>query len=247
MKFTTLLYLFILLLPALLLAQNRQLLHGRLVADSLLVDNVSVNNITARTVAVTNNKGSFTIQARAKDTLLFSSITFHSVYRVLKDEDLLQNPLVIKVDLNVTVLDEVVVSNLSNILKPSKEKNIVSEKSLKYDTPQLNKQVIENQVAKNGQGIDIIGVVKLFSRKRKGIKRDTEEYRAQKVFAVKVRNLYSDTFFTKTLKIPESDVDSFLHFCDTGANVQHLLIPQNELDLITYLTNKSTEYLKNKS
>lgn len=247
MKLTTLLYLIFLLLSTLLSAQNRQLLHGRLVADSLLVDNVSVSNITAKAGAVTNDKGAFSIYARPKDTLLFSSVTFHSVYRVLKEEDLLQNPLVIKVDLNVTVLDEVVVSNMSTILKPSKEKNIVSEKSLKYDAPQLNKQIIENQVAKNGQGIDVIGVVKLFSRKRKGMKKGTEDYPAQKVFAVKVRNLYSDTFFIKTLKIPEADVDSFLHFCDTGANVQHLLIPKNELDLITYLTNKSAEYLKNKS
>ena len=107
-----LLFVFLLLLPLIGFSQKlnpRQILHGMVVADSLAVDNLTIKNNTSRISAVTDSRGTFTLYARATDTLYFSGIGFRSAYIVVKESHFLQDPLIIKLNIDVTVLDEVVI------------------------------------------------------------------------------------------------------------------------------------------
>lgn len=244
-------------------AQPRQLLHGRLVADSLIVDNLSVNNITSRINAVTDQEGKFTIYARPTDTLLFSGVTFRSMYMVLKDGDFLQDPLVIKLDVNVTVLDEVVITpnvlsgdlekdskktktlNITAGLQTSRELNRYAVSPLKYDI-KVNSALPPSM--KDMNGISLTRVYDMYFRKKNRKKDKGEIYGtvAKKPFPDAVKERYTYYFFTTTLNIPKDEIGLFLNFSDTGEASRALLDVKKEFELTDYLVQKSKEYLTNK-
>jgi len=260
-----LLFFIVLLLPAIAFSQKqaRQLLHGRVVADSLVVDNLSVNNITSRIGAVTDSDGLFTLYARPTDTLFFSSVTFHSVHLILKESDFRENPLVIKLDVNVTVLDEVIVrpSVLTGTLdKDSKRVKTKTITSSIESARELNRYVInplKYGIRVNGtlppdmsqmNGINFTRIYDMYFRKRKKKQDRGEIYSAEtaKPFPEAVKELYTYYFFTQTLSIPKDDIGLFLIFCDKGEETKPLLDPKKEFELTDYLIQKSKEFLASK-
>lgn len=267
MRLYKVLFFIVLLSPVIAFAQKRaqprQLLHGRVAADSLVVDNLSVSNVTSRIGAVTDKDGMFTLYARPTDTLLFSSVTFRSMYMVLKESDFLQDPLVIKLDINVTVLDEVIITpnvlsgdlekdskktktlNITADMQTSKELNRYAVSPLKYDVKQNNTLPPS---MKDMNGINLTRVYDMYFRKRNRKKDRGEIYStdAKKPFSEAVKERYTYYFFTKTLNIPKDEIGLFLNFSDTGEASRALLDVKKEFELTDYLVQKSKEYLANK-
>jgi len=245
--------------------QPRKLLHAKVVADSLVVENLTVQNVTSNISAVTNVNGKFTLYARATDTLYFSGIAFRSAYLVLNETHFLQDMLTIKLNVNVTVLDEVIITpnalsgNLAGDSKKTKTMNIASamssvNESTKYN---INRNTYENRVngalptqAKGSQlsGFDFVRIYETFFKKRKKKVNSGEIYSLgeSKPFPEAVSALYTYHFFTQTLKIPKDEIGLFINFCDTGAQSASLLDPKKEFELTDYLVVKSTEYLSQK-
>lgn len=267
MRLYKVLFFVVLLFPVIAFAQKRtpprQLLHGRVAADSLVVDNLSVNNITSRVNAVTDQEGMFTIYARPTDTLLFSSVTFRSMYMVLKEGDFLQDPLVIKLDVNVTVLDEVVIT--PNVLSGDLEKDSKKTKTLsvtagmqsanelnRYAVSPLKYDIkINNTLPPNMKDMNGISVTRIYDMyfRKKNMKKDRGEIYgvdAKKPFPDAVKERYTYYFFTTTLNIPKDEIGLFLNFSDTGEASRALLDVKKEFDLTDYLVQKSKEYLANK-
>lgn len=243
--------------------QPRKLLHAKVVADSLAVDNLTVQNISSNISAVTDTEGKFTMYARASDTLYFSGISFRSAYLIVSETHFLQDRLVIKLNVNVTVLDEVVITpnalsgNLAGDSKKTKTKAIASTMTMvgedkvyniernKYDMNQngaLPTQVTGSQLT----GVNFVRIFETFFKKKKSDKKQDrgEIYSlGKKPFTDAVKERYTYFFFTQTLKIPKDEVGLFLVFCDTGAQSNALLDPTKEFELTDYLVGKSKDYL----
>jgi hypothetical protein len=244
-------------------SQPRQLLHGRVAADSLVVDNLSVSNTTSRIGAVTDDKGMFTIYARPTDTLLFSSVTFRSMYMVLKEGDFLQDPLVIKLDVNVTVLDEVVITpNVlsGDLAKDSKKTKTLSVTAGLQSAQELNRYAVSpnkydikvnNTLPPNMQDMNGINITRIFDMyfKKKNKRKDRGEIydaESKKPFPEAIKERYTYYFFTSTLQIPQNEIGLFLNFSDAGETSYALLDVKKEFELTDYLVQKSKEYLANK-
>lgn len=253
----TLLLLFALLLPSYaVFAQKppRQVLFGRVIADTLRVENLSVLNVTSNIGAITDDKGEFSLYARPTDTLFFSSITFRSVYMVLKEKDFLSSPLVIKLDVNVTVLDEVIIT--PNPLSGDLEKDSKGTKTrvissgfdsgglIRSDLPRPTTR-INNALPQTESQLTGVNFVQIFNqlfKKRK--KTDKQLYLKEQSFTDAVKKRYTHHFFTETLKIPHEKIGLFLNFCDNGYETSLLLDPAKEFELTDYLIIKSAEFLK---
>ena len=257
----------LLLLPLIGFSQKlnpRQILHGRVVADSIAIDNISVSNTTSRINAVTDSNGGFTIYARATDTLLFTGVTFRSTFLVLKETHLLQNPLIVRLDASVTVLDEVVITpnvltgDLAGDSKKTKTKSITGGMSSVHESVKYNIEHHKYDKNENGAlptqvqgspltGVNFVRIYETFFKKKK--KKDKGEiYSAEdtKPFPEVVKERFTYNFFTQMLKIPKDEIGLFLNFCDSGAATKPLLDPKKEFELTDYLVKKSQEYLAQK-
>lgn len=268
MKHSLLIFILVLLLPFMAYSQKRteprKLLHGKVVADSLAVENLSVNNITSRIGAVTDVNGKFTIYARPTDTLYFSGISFRSAYLVVKETHFLQDILLIKLNVNVTVLDEVVITpsvlsgDLASDSKVTKVRNITSGMTMvhqdivnnidhhKYDKNQngsLPTQVTGSQLT----GVNFVRIYETFFKKKKSDKKQDrgEIYSSGNAgaFPDVAKERFTYHFFTQTLRIPKEEIGLFLVFCDKGNETRLLLDPKREFELTDYLVGKSVEYL----
>lgn len=257
MKLKTLIAL-LLLLPLIGCCQNRkprEILRGHIIADSLSVADITVQNSTSRISAVTDVNGYFTIYARAGDTLFVNSITFRSQSLVLKDSHLKENPLTLKMDLNVTTLDEVVITPLTGDLGYDTKKTKVvalnphvTEDQLKYTYP-ISKRPVNGALPiteSELKGLDFIAMGKMIfkSKKKRRDKGVVDGIPNTKTFTEVVSGRFTHYFFTETLKIPHNEIGAFLTFCDKGDETRPLLDPKKEFELTDYLVGKAGEYLK---
>jgi hypothetical protein len=263
-----LLFALLLLLPLFGFSQKlnpRQILHGMVIADSLAVDNLTIKNNTSRISAITDTRGMFTLYARATDTLYFSGIGFRSAYIVVKEDHFLQDPLVIKLNIDVTVLDEVVIKptvltgDLAGDSKKVKTKAIASGMTGSYESIKYNIEHHKYDKNQNGAlptqvqgsqltGVNFVRIYETFFKKRKKKKDKGEIYSLEgsQPFPDAVKSRFTYNFFTQMLQIPKDEIGLFLTFCDTGATSQALLDPKKEFELTDYLVQKSKEYLAQK-
>jgi hypothetical protein len=243
---TKLLYL-LLLMPMVFFAQQRDVLKGRVISDVLKVEYVSVYNLSSKASVATDADGRFEIHARLGDTLKVTAIAFKDEVVVVKQSDINDGLIVIRVEGSITMLDEVLVNNLTgNLALDSKNAKIVKTDEAKFDTYEINKDLYINSIAGNGRGMDFMAIGRMMGGPPKRKTPPAQTFITSKVFASAVRELYSDEYFVKSLKIKKEDIPSFLSYCDQGEAVRILLDPKNEFKLIAYLTDKSVEYLKNK-
>jgi hypothetical protein len=244
--------------------QPRQLLHAKVVADSLVVDNLTVKNVTSNISAVTNADGKFTLYARATDTLYFSGLSFRSAYLIVNETHFLQEMLVIRLNVNVTVLDEVIITpnaltgDLAGDSRKTKTRNITAGMTSVHEDVNYNQYRTKYAKNENGAlptqaqgsqltGVDFVRVYKmLFKKKKKKDRGDVYSINGAKSFPETVSALYTYHFFTQTLKIPKDEIGLFVTFCDTGAQSAALLDPKKEFELTDYLVTKSKEYLARK-
>lgn len=252
--------LLLLLIPLLTLAQKkpRTVFHGQVVADSLMVDNLTVMNLSSNIRAVTDNEGEFTIYARPTDTLMFTGIGVRTGKLVLKDEHFSERKLLIRLNVDVKLLEELIIrtelsGDLNKDSKNAKTKNLSSgfNSGAIVDSappiPQANVNTALPSAVTGSQltGVDFAKVYKLIFKKKRR-KDNGEIYAAAsgKTFSQNVKERYTYYFFTETLKIPKDQIGLFLTYCDKRGETDWMLDPKKEFELTDYLIGQSREYLK---
>ncbi|MXN91242.1 hypothetical protein GR160_08370 [Flavobacterium sp. Sd200] len=262
---------FIFLLPLAAYSQKktepRKLLHAKVIADSIAVDNLTVKNITSNISAVTDTDGLFTLYARPTDTLYFSGISFRSAYLVVSEPHFLEDRLLIRLNVNVTVLDEVVITPnvlsgdliadsrktktkaIASTMTNVGEEKVYNVQRNKYDMNQngaLPTQITGSQLT----GVNFVRIYEtFFKKKRSDKKQDRGEIYSlttSKSFTEVVKERFTYHFFTQTLKIPKDEIGLFLVYCDKGAETNALLDPKRDFELTDYLVAKGSEYLAQK-
>lgn len=237
--------------------QPRELLRGRIVSDSVAIEDVSVKNISSNIGAVTDRKGEFTIYARPADTLVFTGLIVHQAIMVVKKEHFGNARLLIKLDENVTTLDEVVVSTMTgNLEKDSKMqgkkitpvfdsgalvKGDIQNNMREYKYSQ-EKNMLVDPVNREMHGLNFVGLFKSIFKPKK--KKQETQYYTQRNFTEVVQERFTYHFFTETLKLNKDQIGPFLNFADKGNETLHLLAANKEFELTDYLVKQSAEFLK---
>lgn len=240
MKMTNKIYFLLLLLSTVCFAQQeRQPLHGKVISDVMKTENLSVKNLTAKKETVTDMQGNFVIDAMVNDTLRFEEGLIETVDFILQPNDFKEDLFVVRVVPDATMLKEVMISGLTGNLVTDSKNTKVPLINSQFDAAQINKDVVQSP--------GLIGLMTLITKKKPKKKRAKSlDYKPAKSFPLTVRERFNDNYFTKTLSIPVDDIMKFLYYCNEGGNLDYLLNPDNELQLLQYLNAKSVEYLKNK-
>lgn len=255
--------LFLLIFPLSILAQE-PVLRGTIWSDAYVVENVSVYNASRKTNTFTDSEGKFTIVAREKDTLEFSSMTMYPRMLIVKAEDL-DSPIVIRLEPKANQIEEVVVHRYKltgELAVDSKNIKIKEPFEIKLGMTSGEIRMLQffddrQSTVKNDalppamqpfMGINVLEVVRMIFP-RKPSKRNTERQIAYAgdVFANGLRAKFPETLFTESLGIHPDEVGLFLQFCSAKNQPEkNLLDPGNELLLTEFLIATAAEFKENK-
>ena len=188
-------------------------------------------------------KGFFKIPAQEKDTLLFLGLSFKSKKIVLTAKDFSVPILKVKLQADVTKLEEVTVDG--NKLKPNipNSQTIVDQQYFADEKSSSKSSIVQPGDAFENQA----DLVRMFKDLKKLLKRKKEvdsENISQYTFVETVANTYNQSFFTETLNIKEQDIVLFIVYCENDTYSQKFLKPHTKFELTNYLVSKNDEFKK---
>lgn len=248
----------LLLITSGLMAQKmpREILQGQLVAESMSVEDILITNKTAKTATISKKDGTFQINVRVKDTLVFSGFNFPRQILVLHEADLKFKVLTIKIESQAANLDEVVINPkaLTGNLRRDSENIKINRLAVKIDNlAAVDKLYFDNEKSSPDNKLMpgylddtyMMDFAKIGKKIIRSIKRsESQKNRNKEVskFSVIVQSRFSDDFFRNTLKMDALETAQFLNFCDTDPKSQEVISSGNDFDLIGFLEQKKLEF-----
>lgn len=221
---------------------SRQMLHGRVLNDSITIESGYVLNINAQTRTVIYKDGDFDILAKPKDTLLFSGMIFQSQKVVVKPADFQVKLMLVRLELINNQLKEVVIT------KQFKDESITenTQKIVDGQYASDSQSVAENQVMPSDQTIKYgMDFVRIFKEVKKAWKPKTED-KAEEVediaFSQYAQANFSPTFYKEQLGLKEDEVDLFLMYVANDKESRKYLKPEEKFQLMDFLINKNKEF-----
>lgn len=243
-------------------AQEVKILEGKVISDDGDVEGVVIQNITSKSSTITDNKGSFSIEVRKNDKLMFLAIHFKRKWLIMNN--VLFNTSFITVPLEefVNELEEVVVKpyNLSGELSQDLiglklEKNISAEA---LGLPNADIRIIsqsENKLydADHGKFLYFYGVGfainvnKILNRLNGRTKMLKDRVQLDKEYkkVKEVEEMFIDSLLVYHMKIPKDKFYDFMYYCQMDSKFQNLIKVNDELVLWEFLIGKSKTYRKN--
>lgn len=217
----------------------RKPLRGRVVNDSVKVESGSVFNINSKTRSFISSQGLFDIMAKTNDTLLFLSFGLKSKKIVLTDKDFAVLLLTVKLNTNITRLEEVVVTR--TVIKPNlgNIQRIIDTEYFEDKQSSLDNPLMPSKI-KYGMDIDRIGkmIWKSFFKENPNKGKEVDYGDFSDIVPKRIHSF----FFTNTLKLKEDEIGLFLIYCENDPKSKALLKPESEFELIEFLINKNEEF-----
>jgi hypothetical protein len=219
---------------------TRKPLHGLVVNDSVNVESGYVLNVNSNTRTFINSQGFFDIMAKTKDTLLISSLGLKSKKIVLAEKDFAVSLLVIKLNIFINPLKEVVVTK--TVIKPNlgNIQNIIDTEYFDDKQSSLDNPLMPTAKIKYGMDIDRIGkmIWKSFFKENTDKEKDIDYGDFSDIVPKRIHPF----FFTNTLKLKEDEIGLFLIYCENDSKSKALLKPEAEFQLIEFLIIKNEEF-----
>ena len=218
---------------------TRKPLHGLVANDSVNVESGYVLNVNSNTRTFIGSQGFFDIMAKTKDTLLISSLGLKSKKIILTEKDFAVSLLVIKLNIFINPLKEVVVTK--TVIKPNlgNIQNIIDTEYFDDKQSSLDNPLMPSDI-KYGMDIDRIGKMIWKSFFKENTYKDKEVYYGD--FTEIVPKRIHSFFFTNTLKLKEDEIGLFLIYCENDPKSKALLKPEAEFELIEFLVIKNEEF-----
>jgi hypothetical protein len=192
-----------------------------------LLSGIDVVNLGNEKVTVTNNKGEFSILAKADDILVFSSKSL-KMRRVLIDEDDLKSgTIIVNMYPKINELDEVIV-------KKSPIEGVSIIPGQKQFTPAERKL----HTATNGI---LDAPINWMSGRTAMLKKEVAVERKQRLLD-KVGILYEDKYYIETLKIPEIYIDDFQRYIIEDKEFTAALKVKNRTMMLFLISKLAVNY-----
>lgn len=244
-------------------SQENVLLKGKIVSDSILDSSVHIINLTQKTGTSNRPDGSFEINVREDDVLLFSSILYLNK-EVTITKDVLTRPfLAVSLVEDVNELPEVNVSSTTltgNLNTDVSNIEVVKGMPLNINLSQINKRfeadlndpvaapehlaLKENAISTGAGSVDIIGglglLANLIGIKEKPVKKGS--FVNSGPASKQIRSLFRDEFFINSLGIQEESIQDFLFYLDDVQLNSELMKQGNQMALIEVLFDHSKKY-----
>ena len=206
---------------------NEKILHGKIVADSASVVGIDVVNLGNEKVTVTNNKGEFSILAKADDILVFSSMTLEMKRMLVDEDDLKSETITIYMTPKINELNEVIV-------KKNAAEGISIIPGQKHYTP------AERKLYTATSGL-LDAPLNWLSGRTEMLKKEIIVERKERMLN-KVGVLYEDKYYIQTLKIPEIYIDDFQRYLIEDKEFAAALKVKNRTMMLFLISKLAVNY-----
>ncbi len=225
--------LFLLLLCRITLAQTagEKILHGKIIVESGNPVGVTIINLVNEKSTVSDNDGNFYISAKADDLLVFTSINLEYHRRIIEEDDLKQDVIIIKMTAKVTELEEVIVNKYPQINAVSMG---ISAKGIKKYTPAERR--LHTALSTPGDAL-----LNLMSGRTAMLKKEIEVEKKERLLML-FSSLFEDAFFTQTLKIPADYVKGFQYYCVEDGRISEVLKSKNKTKIEFFIIPLAIKY-----
>jgi len=230
-------------------------------------EGINVYNVSSQKGTITGADGTFEIEVAENDRVQITALQYQS-FTVIIDKGIVdQKRMNIFMNPSINQLDEVVVraydlsGNVNVDVKKIPTYGVgtnfgLSNYNLKYGddlAPDAQSKIsfnaaeeaLHGNTLKNGANILGIlgGVAQLLFPGREKVTLD-ERQENQRVMDNNIQQRFSRSFIASNFGIPEEKAVDFLYYAQENGMEQRLLKPENEMELLEFLRNKSGEYKK---
>jgi pSer/pThr/pTyr-binding forkhead associated (FHA) protein len=243
---TKIIFLFFALSTQLTFSQitTNRVLKGQVRNDLAPIENVIVFDVNSKTGTLVNQYGYFTLMAKVQDTLVFSSLTFKSKKVILKEEDFINNVLVVNLEVFTNELSEV-------LILAKKQLNPIQGGTQKYvdmkffDDEKSSPKIKAFQPLINMEnGTDFVRIYKdIIKVLRKDNPKKTDFYK-ETSFSEVALSTVNYSFFSNTLALSDDEIKLFLVFCENDPKSRMVMNPNDQFKLMDFLITKNKEYKK---
>lgn len=198
-------------------SQNKgeKTLHGKISVASSSVEGVTIVNLVNEKSTVSDSNGEFYILAKAEDLLVFTSVNLEYHRKIIEENDLKPDIIIIKMTAKVTELKEVIINKNPEINAVSLG---ISPKGIKKYTPSERRLKTAEEfhwyspllIPLGGMSVD--GLINSISGRTAMLKKELEVEKKERLLSI-IDALYKKDYFTKTLKIPADYIKGFQYYC----------------------------------
>ena len=206
---------------------NEKFLHGKIVADSASVAGIDVVNLGNEKATVTNNKGGFSILAKADDILVFSSMTLEMKRMLVDEDDLKSETIIIYMTAKINELNEVIV-------KKNAAEGISIIPGQKHYTP------AERKLYTATSGL-LDAPLNWLSGRTEMLKKEIVVERKERMLN-KIGVLYEDKYYIQTLKVPEIYIDDFQRYLIEDKEFAAALKVKNRTMMLFLISKLAVNY-----
>jgi len=241
---------FILIIP--LFSFSQQILSGK-ITNEIDHDGINVFNKTHSKYTISDANGNFKIQARVKDTIVFSALQYELKEIIVTNKLLNEQPVQVFLTTKINQLNTVylggyiLTGNLSKDAKNIKTKELLgfkftrgfgkgigqySSQSLRVDRQSA---VTNEALGTSFEGVNIMPLLlKLLPKKKKKLKNEKYMLTSNRLISI-----YGEDVFTASLNLQTEDIERFVQFCENDTLVKNTVNENKPLALLERL-----EYLR---
>jgi hypothetical protein len=210
-------------------------IHGKILADFVAVEGINVLNLVSEKKTVTDKNGEFFILAKAEDLLVLTAVNLEIRRKLIEEEDLKMEVIIIKMIPKITVLKEVKVNENSHI-------NAVNlgivPKGQKTYTPAERRLY----TATTGGGIvPIDPILNWISGRTAMLKKELEVEKKEKLL-LKFDGLFEDKLYVDNLKIPKEYIKGFQYYLIEDAEFVKALLAKNKTLMLYLIPRLAVNY-----
>ena len=180
---------------------GEKILHGKIIVESHIMAGVTIINLVNEKSTVSDSNGEFFILVKAEDLLVFTAANLEYHRRLIEEEDLKPDIIIIKMTAKITELAEV-------IIKKYPEINAVA---LGISPKGIIQRTRAEKRLDAANSMPIAALINLMSGRTEQLKKEIEVEKKE-LFLVKLEGLYDDEYYIKRLKIPVDYIKGFKHY-----------------------------------
>jgi hypothetical protein len=241
------LYLFIIVFGQTVWGQNQErvIINGKIASNTYDLEGVYVVNAETENMVTTNADGTFSIKAKAGDTLVFSSIQFKENKTLLTAENFSDLNFTVKLNLVIHQLQEVIVRNYNNInavslgIIPQGQKSYTEAERKLHTATALNQTANAGTMA--GGSISADPLLNFLSGRTAMLKKEVAVEKKE-FFMKLLESMFSLDHFVNRLSIPAEYVKGFEYYAVDNEKFTVVLNTKNKTSTEFLLGELAVKY-----
>lgn len=216
-------------------------LKGKVDANIMDLEGIYVVNVRTEASVVTNADGSFSIPAKIGDTLIFSSVQLKERRIILIDEDFASTNFVIKIEVGMNQLREVIIKRYDNINAVAMGIIPVGQRSYSPAERKLKGATDLDASVGLGGSVALDPLLNFFSGRSAMLKKELAVEKKE-IFMQLLEKMFNTDHFVQKLSIPLDYVKGFEYFAVENESFTKILNTNNKTTTEFLLAELAVRY-----